>query len=382
MKKKIFKNINFKKSTIIKLLTLTILICIIITLVVLYKNNDNVRKMFDKYVFMKHVQENNLPKIETDSKYIYAFKNNILVFKDNELKAYNKNEKEEYSLHLEISNPIFKVNGDYFCIAENGGKRIYVIANKNIIWQSEVNGNISDVSINKNGQVAITTLGTTDKSVVTVYNAKGEEQFSKHIADDLVLDVALSEDNKNLAIAKVNYSGINVKCTIETIDIKEAREGKTVINEYKSELGDLIINIHYTNKNALVCMYDKYIAIIKDNTITKKVDFSLEEVLFADINDKIIQVGKTKENTQNSKIEIKMLNIETDKVKQLEIEEPKAIYVFGDIIAVNFGSEAIFINNNGWLIKEYTSSQEIKNIVISENIAGIIYKHKVEIISL
>ena len=41
-----------------------------------------------------------------------------------------------------------------------------------------------------------------------------------------------------------------------------------------------------------------------------------------------------------------------------------------------------FINTNGWLIKKYTAGQEARNIVISEKIAGIVYRDKIEIVKL
>lgn len=60
----------------------------------------------------------------------------------------------------------------------------------------------------------------------------------------------------------------------------------------------------------------------------------------------------------------------------------KEIYTHSDNIALNIGSEVHFINTNGWLIKKYVSEQEIKNIVISDKIAGIIYKNKIDIINI
>ena len=53
-----------------------------------------------------------------------------------------------------------------------------------------------------------------------------------------------------------------------------------------------------------------------------------------------------------------------------------------DIIALNLGTEVEFINTSGWLAKRYVSNQEITNIVVSSNIAGIVYRDKVEIINL
>ena len=54
----------------------------------------------------------------------------------------------------------------------------------------------------------------------------------------------------------------------------------------------------------------------------------------------------------------------------------------GKLIGLNFGNEVQIVNENGWLIKKYTSSKEIKNIVLGNSIAGVVYKNKIEIISL
>ena len=41
-----------------------------------------------------------------------------------------------------------------------------------------------------------------------------------------------------------------------------------------------------------------------------------------------------------------------------------------------------FINTSGWLLKSYSSTQEVQNVVIGNGIAGIVYQDRVEIINL
>ena len=60
----------------------------------------------------------------------------------------------------------------------------------------------------------------------------------------------------------------------------------------------------------------------------------------------------------------------------------KEIYTTGNIVALNLGAEVEFINTSGWLVKRYTAEQEITSIVISNSIAGIVYRDKIEIINL
>lgn len=61
---------------------------------------------------------------------------------------------------------------------------------------------------------------------------------------------------------------------------------------------------------------------------------------------------------------------------------PKAVTVYDDVIGINMGTEVDFINTNGWLIKKYTSTRNVKDVVVSNSIAGIVYKDKIELIGL
>ena len=61
---------------------------------------------------------------------------------------------------------------------------------------------------------------------------------------------------------------------------------------------------------------------------------------------------------------------------------PKEITTYENVIAINLGTEVHFIHVNGWLIKKYTSSKEVKDVILSSNLAGIVYKDKIELVNL
>lgn len=61
-------------------------------------------------------------------------------------------------------------------------------------------------------------------------------------------------------------------------------------------------------------------------------------------------------------------------------EIPKSICTYKDIVAVNLGTEVVFVRTNGWLSKRYKSSREVQNIILSNSLAGIVYKNKIEIV--
>ena len=80
---------------------------------------------------------------------------------------------------------------------------------------------------------------------------------------------------------------------------------------------------------------------------------------------------------------VNIMNMDSNHTQNYTVETSvKELYTKGDIIALNLGTEVEFINTGGWLVKRYIASQEVSNITVSDNIAGIIYRDKVEIINL
>ena len=370
------------------------MLCVIalITFIFLYENNNNVRNFFDVYIFRKIINEEKVPSIDIDSSKninVFAYNKYIAVLEQNELKIYNKLGNQEHSLEIKVSNPLFETNGEYLCIAEKGGQKLYLISNKNILWQKDIEGNISSINVNKNGYVSITISGTSYKTIVQTFSSNGDELFKNYLGATNVIDTDISNDNKYLAIAEANFLGIVVQSNIKIISIEDAKNNSTESIKYThlAKANDLIINIKYNNKDNLVCMYDEHIDILKDGQNTELINFKNEDVLFADINltSKIAKIVKTSEGFLNSTIEMQIINSSnTNDINRYTIEStPKKIYTQGNMSAVNLVTSVLFIDDNGWLVKKYESQkEEIQNIVMCDGIAGIISKNKIYIISL
>lgn len=195
------------------------------------------------------------------------------------------------------------------------------------------------------------------------------------------MDVDISFDNKYMSFAELNTNGTKIASGVKTISIEKAE----IINTYEQKQDSLILNIKYQDDNKLICMYDKKITVIKDG---KEEEFlSEEETLknsFIDIelSNNIVKVtDKSAFFIAKSDIEITNINNKTTNLYILD-GVAKQIYCNESKIALNLGSEVQFIGTNGWLIKKYTSKQEVKDIVMCNDFAGIVYRNKVEIVNL
>lgn len=382
---KSFKVRKINKKKLIIAIIILILIILIAIFSILYFRVPAVKIFFDKYLFRKNVTENTLPSIATETSNVYAFKNNVLEQYENTLTFYNKNGVKETSLDIKIVNPIVHTNGNYIVIAEKNGKKLYLISNRNIVWEKDIEGNISNVYVNKNGYVGVSISGTTYKTIIDLYKEDGTELLKIYRSNAYVMDFAISADNKNLAFAEIDSRGAIVKSAVKVIDINTALKNSENAVIYQSEVSsnNLIVNIDYTKDDILSCIYDNHIDAIVDNSSKEVTNFNNSHIIFADLNDRIIQIEKKTDSLFNSTYELQIINSKTLEKQFYSLEkEPTDIKVFGNIIAINFGTQALFINNNAWLIKNYTSYQEIQDISVSNDLATIIFKNKTEILSL
>ncbi len=386
-KESTINNINNQKK--ILPIVLIIIIISVILIGILYLNNSIVREWIDKNIFRKEVKQDkattiDLKEINTN---IYAFNKYIGILNKNKFEIYNNSGNKEEELEIQISNPYFDSSNRFLAIAESYGQKLYVISDKNIMWEDTVDGEISQVHINKNGYVAVVVVNTSHKTVIVIYNAQGEELFKIYISSNRTSDVSISNDNKHIAIAEVDTSGSIIQSNVKILSIEKARSKKedSLENTYKSENGKLITNIEYHDKNKLVCMYTDSIRIIEDGQDKELINNKNKKVLFQSVetDNSIISVEEKSSGLFTADSIVNIINVENQNTKQYQIKSiAKELYSYGDIIALNLGTEIEFINKGGWLVKRYIAKQEITNIVLSNNIAGIVYRDKIEIVNL
>lgn len=383
------KKINKKKIIIATIIA--IIIIALVTTVIIYINNKEARNWIDKNILQKEKTQNNLPSIEIEegnNSNIYAFNKYIGILNKNNFKIYDNTGKEEKTLTLEISKPIFNSNNRYLAVAEEKGQKLYLIADKEILWERKIEGNISQITVNKNGYVAVTIVDTSYKTVVELFDSQGTSLFKTFLASTRVVSTSISEDNKYLAIAQVDTSGTMIQSNIKVMSIEDAKNKNedTIKKEYNGENNELITNIKYQEKNKLLCMYtDKITEIKSDETVETLQEFKDKKISFASIelSNSSVTIEEKSSGLFTADSVINIMNSDNKSTALYTAEAvTKEIYTSGNIIALNLGSEVEFVNTSGWLVKKYIADQEITSIVVSNSIAGIVYRDKIEIINL
>lgn len=384
------KSIIHSKTTIIKICIFFLVVIFVAFIMAKYLINSEFRSRVDAKIFNTEIAENasNIIEINSDGKpYVYAVGKHITVLSKNILTFYTSDAKPVSQIDVNITIPYTSSNGKYFALAEDGGNKVYLITEAGIKWEKDIDGEIYRVSVNPNGYVSVILKNTTYKSIVVVYDMEGNELFRTYLATSYAICSEISDNNKYLAIGQIDYSGTIVKSVVKLIAIENVKNTPqdSIVYTYESESSKILNNVRFNDKNEAICMFDSYIQKVTNLSDERLYDINNNNI-FVDISLKndIVIVEKESSGLFSYKYEINLKNTtgKTDNLYILENEIPKRIKVKDNLICLNLVGEVRIVNSNGWLLKRYTTNNEIKDIVMGENIIGIIYNNKIEIINL
>lgn len=301
-----------------KRVAIALVVIFVVTLVYTYINNMEVRKWVDKNIFRKEITNENVVTIEVDSDsnlYMYAYDKYVITLNKNNIKAYSGSGKKEMDIDVSVTKPIFSSSNRFLAVAENYGKKLYLISSSGIIWENSLEGEISRINVNKNGYVSVTLTKTGYKTEIVTFNPEGKELFKVYLASTYGIDMDISDDNKYLAIAEINSSGTVIQSNIRIVSIEKAQDSvekeNAIIYAYTSDSNEMITNIKYQGKDKLICMYDSKIKIIQINSNKEHSNIDFVEfdtdTIFADVNlsENIVKVRKVQSGIFNVEAEVR-----------------------------------------------------------------------------
>ena len=168
---------------------------------------------------------------------------------------------------------------------------------------------------------------------------------------------------------------------VKIIDVSSA---KTTF-EFNGPETEILTNVVYGNGNSAICSFSKSIYKVETSGASKIYDIT-DENHFINIDMKntlaIIERESSGLFSYDYKLKLKSANSSAESIYFLNNGLPKSTYAKDEFIALNYGNQVFIINKNGTLKKSYTSNKQIKDVILGNHICGIVYKDKIEIISL
>ena len=307
---------------------------------------------------------------------------NLIVIGNNYMRGYSSVSKENFDESVSLKNATTSADGEYCIIGEKDGTKIYMINTNVKVWESEVQGTIHGVSVNKNGYSAVIYKQTGYKTLIKVLSPQGDEIFTSYLASTYAIDVDISNDNKKLAIAEISTEGINATSNIKIIDINNLEQNDITL--VPLEDNSLVTNIEYTNKNELLIQTDKNIKIIDNEGLRELTNEFDKDTYFSSIENanKPILISKNENGLFDVKYKISIFEIDGEEIEYTLEKLPTIIKTQKNNIALVIENQVFIVNTNGKLVKRYEVSGSVKDLCFFEdgNSLAIVYRDKIDFI--
>ena len=303
---------------IIKYLLITLIIIAAIIVVSLYLGNRNARLWINKNILKRDIGEEDLPSIEINSQNskVFAYSDKVAILENGTLSIYNSSAKKISDIRSYLwQTQFYKTAGEYLLIADEGGNSFYLINDESLQWKKTIDGQISKITVNKNGAVGIVVTGTTYKSILIMYDISGNENFRTYLATTLATDIAISNNSRFLSFIEINTTGASIISKVKTISVDKAKnEPKdAIIYTYELDSNVLAIKLCYSGDD-IKLMTDVNLNKLKDGNLQKIDDFS-DDISFADItlDNNMVEIKENKSKAINADYEVDFINDEIKK---------------------------------------------------------------------
>lgn len=298
----------------------------------------------------------------------------ILCVVENSIVLYNKKGEILWSVPIQISNPILKVDGEYILLLEQNGKKIALYNGKKQLFQVETKEKILTGNLSSNGDCAVLTEKMYYKGAVEVYNKSGLEIYSRSFGKNSAISVAIS-DTRRLCVSLLSMEN-GVSSQIVFLDLDKTKEDVAI--DYEDSI---IFDLEFVGANLYAFADNQLIALNNNGRQLWKRDFS-SKTLNQYCND-----GK---NTRlmlfdtNNSAELSIITASgREKQKITEDIVPDFCDISDGYVLYNGGRSLYLTKSNGTPLAKYVATRDMKKayFIDSDNIL-VVYNQSIEFLHI
>ncbi|MGE4283266.1 MAG: DUF5711 family protein [Clostridia bacterium] len=309
--------------------------------------------------------------ITVDSSENYRFnvyKDNILLCNKNGVKAIKKSGEEEWSITMNLSDPLIQANDKYILIADKGGREVNIVTNYSVVCTKQTEEPVMMARINDTGYFVIVTEEKGYKGKISVYSPSGQEIYKWHSVENYIIDVDVSNDGKKLAVSTIDISKGTVSAGLTFFNLTEERPYAGMVIE-----GTLISTIKFYKDNSLIAIGDNQMIGFSSQGVQKwNVNYADKDLHIYDLDrDGIIALGLVEKkggSFLNGDSIIEIYDFDGQKKGSYQVSgEIRYMDVQDNLIALNKKRDICVITPQGNEIAKAVSGKDIRDIVLFNN---------------
>lgn len=182
-----------------------------------------------------------------DATNAFASLNGSLVLcSDTALQLYSNSGVLYIDRQVKMNDPVISVCGSYAVVYDVGGNNLYVIHNKEVVFEytSKSGCDLLSARVNENGCLAVVEEASGYKASVRIYNSAFQLVLAENVSSEYVVDAVISPSNSQFAVVSIAQRSGKFSSIVSLYDGKEGDQlASTVLED------QFILELHWESNN-------------------------------------------------------------------------------------------------------------------------------------
>ena len=182
-----------------------------------------------------------------DATNAFASLNGSLVLcSDTALQLYSNSGVLYIDRQVKMNDPVISVCGTYAVVYDVGGNNLYVIHNKEVVFEytSKTGCDLLSARVNENGCLAVVEEASGYKASVRIYNSAFKLVLAENVSSEYVVDAVISPSNSQFAVVSIAQRSGKFSSIVSLYDGKEGDQLASTVLE-----GQFILELHWQSNN-------------------------------------------------------------------------------------------------------------------------------------
>lgn len=327
-------------------------------------------------------EETKIDIVSSDEDIYENYCEELLVYNNRKLTTYNNNSKVtwEYTLQ-EVFTPEIYINGKYMAVVNKTNGTIYLFYNKKELLTKNIEGTISNVYINSNGNFAVEYSTSGYKKIIGMYNKNGDVLYNTYLQVSSIIDIKFLDNKDRLLVITADATSFNMNSVINIVD-NSINDSK--IKELTRFENSLIYDAVVQGNSVILMLNDRIVNCnLNTGNISEITKFDSSQILFISLA-KNYYVSVEKE-LDSEEYNINTLRLDNTNISKTAVNNsPKIVKNSGYLNYFIYQDNVQVLNKWGVQIKNFEINFPPKRVVIlnKEKCLALIYSNKIYFVNI
>jgi len=306
----------------------------------------------------------NISFVANDHNRFHLLQKGLAILSNEKLSVYSMSGEEKYSVSLTYRTPAISGSEKYMIAYDRGGTEFVVTNGTSSLLQSEAEAKIINANINRNGAFSLITDGPDCKTLLSIYNPSFDIVYKLHSTEQYVMDAAISNNNKSMAILALSASGDGFVGTVSFYHLDEDQP------YFSHTLTDTVpLSVQYDKDGRIRVLCENcFLLFDKDGTLVSEIPFEQTELLSHTFGSSRMVGLLTNNYSTGGNSALTLLSRNDSEPLSISFrEETLSISAAGNFIAVRCPNKIVVYDRNLQVDRTYTVPSGVKSCIMRED---------------